>query len=295
MKNIGRVLLMCVALVNCKGNENKPADSAMATTNKQNQELKRYETESGSISYESVISGKVMGSTITGSGTESLHFKNWGAIEVKEEESSQTTTMSVFGNKSTETTSTHTMHKLDNGKSYTVDFKRKEIREMDDMAMGMTKMFQKDADAGKVGKELFESMGGKLVGSEEILGYECEIWDLMGIKQWLYKGVLLKSEATVMGIKTRIVATSAKFNGSVPEARFKLPDFSVIETESFMGNESFDVDMDEMQEDMDRMKNMSYQDWKKLVTADDAEMQAMSEEELKQMYDMMQKMLQMRQ
>lgn len=295
MKKINIMFLLCLAIVGCKGNDKNTLDSALTSSQDQEKQLKRYETESGNITYESTISGKVMGSIISGEGKETLYFKNWGAVEVKEKESSQTTTTVIFGNKSTQSTNAHTMHKLDNGKTYSVDFSRKEIRKMDDMAMEMTKMFQKNGDAGKVGKELFESMGGKLIGSEVVLGYECQIWDLTGIKQWMYKGVLLKSEATIAGIKTDIVAKTAKFNGSIPDMRFDLPDYSVIEEESLMGTESFDVDIDEMEKDMDRVKEMSYEEWRKLATADDPEMQAMSEEDLKQMYDTMQKMIQMRQ
>ena len=293
MKKLSILLLLCFVAVGCKGNGENKIDSALASANTQDKQLKRYGIESGSIAYKSSISGKVMGSTISGSGTESLYFKDWGAVELLEEESTQTTTSTIFGKTSTETSSTHTMNKLDNGDGYAVDFKRKEIRKNKDMAMGMTKMFQKDADAGKVGKELFESMGGKLIGSEVVLGYECEIWDLMGIKQWLYKGVLMKSEGTLMGITTVKEATHAKFNQSLPDSSFDLPDFPVIETEGFMGDESFDVDMDEMKADMDRMKSMSYEDWKKMATADDPEMQAMGEEELRQTYDMMQKVIRM--
>ena len=293
MKKLSILLLLCFVAVGCKGNSESKIDSALASANTQEKQLKRYDIESGSIAYETSISGKVMASTISGSGTESLYFKDWGAIELNEEESSQTTTSTIFGKTSTETSSTHTMNKLDNGDGYTVDFKRKEIHKNSDMAMEMTKMFQKDADAGKVGKELFESLGGKLLGSEVILGYECEIWDLMGVKQWLYKGVLLKSEGTLMGITTSKEAVSAKFNQSLPDSNFNLPDFPVIETESFMDGESFDVDRDEMKADMDGMKNMSYDDWKKMVTADDPEMQDMSEEELRQMYDMMQQVIRM--
>ena len=96
-----------------------------------------------------------------------------------------------------------------------------------------------------------------------------------------------------MGIITMKEAVNAKFNQSLPDADFELPDFPVIEEESFIDNESFDVDMDEMKADMDRMKNMSYDDWKKMATANDPEMQEMSEEELRQTYDMMQKVIRM--
>lgn len=295
MRKLTTLLLLCLVTMSCKGKDGGTLDSTMNKESKQDKQLKRYEIESGSITYKSEIYGKVMGTTVSGTGSENLRFKEWGAVEVREEETSQTSKTSILGNKKEDVSKTHTMVKLDNGESYSVDFIRKEIRQMNDMAMEMTKMFQKDADAGKVGKELFESLGGKLIGSEVILGYECEIWDLMGIKQWLYKGVLLKSEGTLMGITTIKEATSAKFNQSLSDSSFDLPDFPVTKEKSFIDNESFDVDMDEMNEDVDRMKNMSYDDWKKMATSNDPEMQAMSEEELRQTYDMMQKMMRMRQ
>jgi len=295
MKKIGILLLLCISIVGCKNKGKKAIESAMTSISDSNSELKRYEIKSGSIIYKTTISGKVMGTSISGTGSETLHFKEWGAVEVVEEETDQSTVTKIFGNTTTDKSSTHTMHKLDNGDSYSVDFERKEIRKNSDMAMEMTKMFHKDADAGKVGKELFESMGGKQLGTEVVLGYECEIWDLMGIKQWMYKGVLIKSEGTLMGIHTLKEATSAKFNLSIPNADFELPDFPIVEEEGFMGDESFEFDEEEMQEGIDRIKDISFEDWKKLATADDPEMQAMSEEELHETYDMIQKMIQMRQ
>ncbi|MBD0778052.1 hypothetical protein HPE56_09625 [Maribacter sp. ANRC-HE7] len=292
MGKLTTLFLLCLVTISCKGKDEATLDSTL-TNGIQDKQLKRYEIESGSIRYKSVLSGNVMGTTISGTGTETLLFKDWGAMEIKEEATAQTTTTTIFGKTAKEVSESHTMVKLDNGKSYSVDFKRKEIHQMDDLAMGMTKMFQKDADAGKVGKELLESMGGKLIGTEVVLGYECEIWDLMGIKQWLYKGVLLKTEGTLMGITTIKEAVSAKFNQSLPNSSFELPDFPVITEESFMDGESFDVDMDEMKENMEFVKNMSYEDWKEMVTADDPEMQAMSEEELRLTYDMIQKAIRM--
>ena len=73
MKKISILLSLAVALVSCSGNS-------------QNQ-LKRYQVKSGIVEYTTTISGKVLGGKIAGSGTENLYFKNWGAVELKEEES----------------------------------------------------------------------------------------------------------------------------------------------------------------------------------------------------------------
>ncbi|MFK5983544.1 MAG: hypothetical protein QM499_11565 [Flavobacteriaceae bacterium] len=260
----------------------------------QNKELKRYKVKSGIITFNTETNGKVMGSIITGSGTEKLYFKDWGAIELLEEESTTTTKMKMFGKKSSETENVHTIAKLDNGESYHVDFKKKEIYAGRDMAMDMVKLFHPTSDAGETGKGMADSMGGKVIGNETFLGYDCEIYDLMGSKQWIYKGVTLKMEVTVMGITTIKTATSAKFDLSVSDSYFELPDFPIVKMEGYQTNEEFDSDMEDMDENIDALKNMSFEEWKKIATENDEEMQNMSDEELRETYDMLQKMLQMR-
>lgn len=275
MKKISILLSLAIALVSCSGNS-------------QNQ-VKRYQVKSGIVEYTTTISGKVLGGKIAGSGTENLFFKNWGALELKEEESKQTTTMKFFGKKKVENTSTHVINKLDNGESYLADFDKKIIYANRDLAMDM--MRKTNTDAGEAGKSMLESMGGKKVGNENILGHNCEIWDVMGAKQWIYKGVMLKIEVTVLGIKTITEATSAKFDVNVPDANFKLPDFPIQKIEGFMDNDEFDGEMEEMDANMDKIQNLSFKEWKKMATKNDPEMQAMSNEELRQTYDMIQKII----
>jgi hypothetical protein len=202
--------------------------------------------------------------------------------------------MKIFGRGKTETENTHTLNKLDNGESYSVDFDKKQISVGRDMAMDMTKAFQPDADAGEVGESMLESMGGEKIGSEKYLGYNCDVWELSGGKQWIYKGVMLKVEMTMLGITTITQAKTADFNGSVPDKYFKLPDFPIQKLESFMDDEEYEEDMEDMDANMEKLSKMSYAEWKKLALKDDEEMQEMSEAELRQTYDMMQKMIKAR-
>ncbi len=287
------LLFFALLLLSCNESQSNTLANASAKTQQQETKLKRYKVKSGIINYKSTISGKVMGSTITGSGTESKYFKDYGALELVEEESSQTTVTNVFGNKSTNTTSVHTMNKLDNGDSYNVDFKQKKIYKQKDLAMELTKQFQPNADAEKVGKDMFKAIGGEKTGTETYLGYDCEIWEAMGVKQWIYKGVTLKSVGTVMGIITTTEATSVAFNTDVLNSDFKLPDYPIVEQESLFGDAD-DTDFEDIEEDFNRIKNMSFEDWKKHATANDEEMKNMSEEELRETYDMVQKMIKMR-
>ncbi len=277
MKILTISIFLVFALASCNGNaQNK---------------LKRYDLKSGIVEYATTTNGKVMGSTINGSGTEKLFFKDWGAVELKESALTQTTSMKLMGNASTETKETHTMVKLDNGESWSVDFNKKQIYASRDKAMDMVMANQPDADAGKAGESMLVSMGGKKTGSEQFRGYTCDVWEIMGGKQWIYKGLMLKIEMTVLGITTKTEATSVKLDVSVPDANFRLPDFPIQKTENFMSNDAPQYDKQEMKEGMDMMRNLSFEEWKKMVQEGDPEMLNTSDEELRQSYDMMQKML----
>lgn len=278
MKKISIIFSLAVLLVSCNGNSQNT--------------IKRYEVKSGIIKYTSTISGKVLGGKVKGSGTENLYFKNWGAVELKEEQSNQTTTMKFFGKEKIKTNSTHVINKLDNGESYLVDFDKKTITVGRDPMMDIMK--QSNTNVSDKGVNMLESMGGEKVGTGSVLGYNCEIWNVLGGKQWIYKGLMLKMEMTVLGIKTVTEATSAKFDVSVADSNFKLPDFPIHKQEGFMNNQEFESEMDEMNNNMDEISKLSFEEWKKLATKDDPEMQEMSDEELRETYDMIQKMVKMK-
>ncbi|WP_117880095.1 hypothetical protein [Aureibaculum luteum] len=284
MKKSSLVIFLCATLVSCTGNSQK--------------ELKRYQIKSGIVKYESTINGKVLGSTMSGSGTETISFKDWGAIELKDEKSTQTTKTKIFSQKKEEIKQTHIVNKLDNGEWFTVDFDNKEIIAQRSLPMDMIAAFHPNADAGDVGRDMIKDLNGKMIGEEDYMGYKCEIWEAMGVKQWVYKHFTLKIESTVMGITTAKKATSIQFDINVPDAHFKLPDFPIKETANFFSNEAFDEDMDmeSIDEDMDKLSKLSFNEWKKMALADkeDEEMQNMSEKELREMYDMIQKMVKMR-
>lgn len=256
----------------------------------QNQ-LKRYDLKSGIVEYVTTISGGVMGGKVVGDGNEYLYFKDFGAVEMREEKTVSTTIVKFFGQEKTETSHTHTMSKLDNGESYQVDLIKKTTYASRSQAMELFK--QTNTDAGDAGRNMLESMGGKLLGTETYQGYSCEIWELMGGKQWIYKGVMLKMDMTAMGIRTLKEATHIAFDIEVPEQKFELPDFPVQKTDNYLTNDQFDADMEEAAPDIEYLKNLSFEEWKTLVQQNDPEMQEKSDEELRESYEMMQQLLQL--
>ncbi len=260
-----------------------------------NSKYKRYEVESGIIKYKTTISGKVMGSIVSGEGVSSLYFKDWGAKELREDESVQTTKISILGQHKEEVEKNHSITKIDNGIVYTVDFDDQKINKMENVGMEMLK----DKDLNKTGKQMLEAMGGKKLDNEKFNGYDCEVWSLNGAKQYFYKGIPLKSEMNIMGIKSVTEATDVKFNTKVPDSKFKLPDFEIIEIKNFEGINDMDEkvsheDMEEIDKNVEALKKMSFEEWKKIAQKNDPEMAEMSDKELHQTYDMIQKMLKMR-
>ena len=281
------IAIFLVASISCNGSK-KNSDNTIFKSKNQEPKLKRYDVKSGIVSYKITSNGKVMGSTITGSGTENLYFKNWGATELKEENSTKTTKMNLFGKEKTQTDKAHTINKLDNGKSYSVNFKNKSIYLRRDPMMELMK--NTNTDAGNAGKKMLKSVGGKKVGNENFLGYPCEIWDAMGSKQWIYKGVTLKIVSKVMGITTVKKATNAKFNIEVSDKYFQLPDFPIVKEEGYLSEGAFQKNLKERKNETEHLKNMSFEDFKK-TAKQDPEMKNMSDEELKQQYKLMKQML----
>ena len=186
-----------------------------------------YDIKSGKVTYEIKGSGNIMGSTIKIVGKKRLIFDNYGTNSITEENKIQK--QNIMGQ--TQVTKTHTMTYMKDGVVYVVDFNQKSITRMEGMDMSSAMDTQKSM--AQVGLEMLKKMGGKKVGTDKVLGFTCEVWDLKGIKQCIYKGVTLKTTTNFMGLKTQEVATKAEFDISIPKDSFKLPDFSIYD---MMGN-----------------------------------------------------------
>ncbi len=218
MKNLilSTIILMAVALTfsSC----DKDDDS-------QSKDIKRYNVESGIIKYITSISSKIGGSTITGTGTTQLYFENWGARELENEESTTTTVISMpeINLFTTEVNTIHNTDKIDNEMIYIVDYDTQTIFTKSDPLIEFMRL--EDYDAAEAGKKMLISMGGVQSDNENFKGYDCEVWTALGSTQWIYKGVTLKIVSTISGITTSQEATDIRFDVSVNDSYFKLPDY----------------------------------------------------------------------
>ena len=176
-------------------------------------EAQRYDVKSAIVEYEIKGTGVVMGAKAFIKGTSSLYFKDYGNTEYNEENIVQV----IMGEKEEE----HTISKIVANKVYTVDFEDEVIYEqkilLDDNNNPILNMKDKD----------LLSMGAKKVGSEVILGYKCDVWELGEDKISVYKSIPLKIVSVSMGITQIQEAKIANFDIKIDENKFKLPPYPI--------------------------------------------------------------------
>ncbi len=256
--------------------------------------VKRYTIPSGIIEYRISGGGNMMGTVTKTEGKKTLYFKDHGSISLETEDTA--TTISGIVNKQT---STHTMKKVDNVTVYTVDFERKKIIKGKDPVgsqyLASGKNMAEDSD------RILTQMGGQKTGTDTVLGYPCEVWSILGGKQWLYKGqVPLRLEMDVMGMKTSFIAEKATFNTSIPDSRFELPAYEIESVPDYLSHsqgggpgespDEFQTMMETMQSELESDPDMSNEQQLAMM------MQAMGQSEqgggpLQQQKEQMPKML----
>ncbi len=169
--------------------------------------------KSGMIEYEINGDGQMMGITTKTIGKKTLYFKDYGTIIIEEEQRSDTVNETALEN-----SQTHTLRKTINNATYDVDFKNRKITKSINLAVNQSPI----SDKNKI-------KNGKKTGSDIVLGYLCEVWDIGGTKQCLYRGQfpLWIEKIDTMGIKTKAIAIKAQFNTPLPNEKFELPKYSI--------------------------------------------------------------------
>ena len=213
MKNLV-ILLSLILLFGCEHQENNSLQTNIG--NRLN--THRYGVKTGVITYKTKLKGNVMGTNISGEGIEKLFFDDWGNKALTDELISKTVQINSL--KSKEKVQIHKLQKRDNNTLYKVNFKDKVIYKLDDTS------FINHSSKDKQ-NNILKQFGGTYQGNEIVNGYDCEIWNISGSKQWLYKGVPLKMEVTIAGIKTIKEAISADFNVISTQTNFDLPNYPI--------------------------------------------------------------------
>ncbi len=182
-----------------------------------------YDVKSGKIEYGIKGSGEIMGQKMQTIGKKRVIFDDNGAKNLTEENKIDKQT--IMGQK--KITKTHTMSYIKKGMVYHVDFKAKRIMRMENMATSMGALMGGGKNTKQSSEEMMKRMGGKKTATDKVLGYTCDVWELMGTKQCIYKGIPLRVETSMMGMKNIEVATKAEFDILLSKDDFKLPDFPI--------------------------------------------------------------------
>ena len=242
---------------------------AMVFTSSVEAGAKRYEIKSGIVIYNIEGGGSMLGFSTKTTGTEKLYFTDWGNLELREVNEKNVA--------AGQTTVVHNITKIDHGTVYSVDNEEKIILKQD-IAM-FKEMDKQGKNMSTIGKDMMKQMGGKKTGTGKVLGYPCEIWEVLGTKTWIYKGVPLKTEANIMGFKHLQIATSAKFDVSIPKSKFALPNYPVKTLEQL---EQMYEDMAEKEESEESQKSSPKQHQPQ------PQQPQISPDQMKQMQDMLQ-------
>ena len=214
------------------------------------QKIQQYAVKSGHVEYE--LSGNT-------TGTKSIWWDNYGSLSRTETKSISVTKM--FGMKTE--TKTHDILIMNGKQFWSANLIENTgqkgnlpyYQEMAKMTENMT-----EAEKQKMGKDLLEGLGGEIIGTENVLGNKCEVVKLMGAKCWVYKGVTLKSDAKMLGIKAMERAVKFDKNISISKSKFTPPsnityeDQSQYQQQMFGGMDSGnfeDEDYGDDDEDMD--------------------------------------------
>jgi len=187
--------------------------------------MKHYEIKSAKILYEIRGGGDVMGMVQTKvKGKKRLIFDQYGAKEIAEIVKVTQTT----ANGKSKVKKLHTLRYTNGTILYKADFEKKKIMRMQNTGMAVVSMFGGGKNMAAKGKAMMQKMGGKMIGHDKVLGYDCEVWDLMGVQQCIHRGVTLRIVSDIMGMKNSEVATKIAFDLPLDKEAFALPNFPLV-------------------------------------------------------------------
>jgi hypothetical protein len=169
---------------------------------------KKFDVQSGMILYTVSGGGKLtedVNLTIKGKGK--LRFKEWGVTALIEEDFEEITS-GVLQNIET----VQRCEKLEDKQRLDVDFKTKKIYERK-MPKGNFQEY--------ITKDLVKT------GQEEILGYTCDIWEGVGVRKCIYKGIPLLVEHYLLGTYYRKKASSITFGIDASAANCSIPNYPI--------------------------------------------------------------------
>lgn len=206
------ILASLTMLFSCKSKTNETAASSENPTEATTETAKgKYAIKSGIVEYKT----QMMGMDVL----QTMYFDDFGKKEAQEVK------MEMMGVKM------HTLTITKDGFIYSLDMMKKTGTKTEEMG-AMTQ----NIDFQNLSEELAKDMDLKKLGTEEFLGKTCDKMSIdykkMAMKGTflVYKGIALKSENEMGGMKVNLIAQKFEENPIIPNDKFEVPaDFKMEE------------------------------------------------------------------
>lgn len=207
MKNVLLLALFAMFIISCGSDESKEnttdETATEETTVKNSDEGKKYDIESGYVKYKMSMMG--METHVA------QYFKDYGKMEAT------ITEMEMMGQKM----KTTSLRK--DGYIYGYSAEQKQGTKVKLEETGAT-----EGEMAKLDEEMILAQGGKKVANEEILGKECNVYeintDTEKSKFWIWKSLVLKMVASQNGMEATMEATEIKETSDFPQGIFDIPE-----------------------------------------------------------------------
>ncbi len=171
-------------------------------------EQKKFDVQSGMILYTISGGGRLtedVNLTLQGNGK--LRFKDWGVVALIEENFEE-----IISGALQNIETIQRCEKLEDKQRFDVDFKTKKIFERK-MPKGNLQDY--------VTKDLVKT------GQEKILGHTCDLWEGVGVRKCIYKGIPLLIEHYLLGTYYRKKASSIRFDIDTATADCSIPNYPI--------------------------------------------------------------------
>lgn len=198
--------------------------------------FKRYPVKSGMILYDINVTGVSNSLKTTTLGISRLVFDEWGAVELREDDATETQEGDF-----NEEISRHTMSSLDHGTIYTVDFDENVTYETRDKNMDLA--IAQGADLSNEMLDILVERNATKMGVESVAGYECDIWNIGDQSICLYMGIPLKITIEAPGFVSTRTAQFVMLDKPVNKKEFRLPGFAIMVDGGYTNNASASVNM----------------------------------------------------
>ena len=216
-------VLISILLLNCGDNKNEDTSSNGKETSSTFK--KRYGVKSGIVEY-----------TLTGSqeGTKTLYFDDWGMRQAEY-------TRSVL-NVSGFTKSINLVSIIDGEYQYVINMDQRSGTKTRNPIIKAIEDLKDQKGFNEFGEQMILNMGGNKIGRDEVLGKDCDIYEIgnTGTRLWVWEWITLKSETKSGGLDINVIANKINIGAKVPSSKFDVPDKIVLN----------EVDLDNIENEM---------------------------------------------